>query len=183
MVWYRPAAEASDLAKLLTDRTGHRHELSIPPPLIREAVIEDMRLAAKRLLPPQLVGAVERVEQPFLQPIYDLESPAMAFGRVAVVGDAAFLIRPHVGGGIAKAAADAAALAAALDREPSLEAALWAFARARIGVAKRFIVQGRRLGSYLTYQFRSEAERLAAAASADPQRVLAETARLEFLRA
>jgi 2-polyprenyl-6-methoxyphenol hydroxylase-like FAD-dependent oxidoreductase len=183
MVWYRPTQDESELVELLTDRTGHRHALSIPPPLIREAVIEDMRLAAKRLLPPQLVGMVERVEQPFLQPIYDLESPAMAFGRVALIGDAAFLIRPHVGGGIAKAAADAAVLAAALDREPSLEAALAAFAQARIGVAKRFIAQGRRLGSYLAYQFRSEAERLAAAASADPQRVLAETALLEFLRA
>ncbi len=36
----------------------------------------------------------------------------MAFGRVALVGDAAFVIRPHVGGGVVKAAEDAAALAA-----------------------------------------------------------------------
>ena len=39
----------------------------------------------------------------------------MAFGRVALVGDAAFVVRPHVGGGVVKAAQDAAALAAALD--------------------------------------------------------------------
>jgi 2-polyprenyl-6-methoxyphenol hydroxylase-like FAD-dependent oxidoreductase len=126
---------------------------------------------------------IERIEQPFLQPIYDLESPAMAFGRVALIGDAAFVIRPHVGGGIAKAAADAAALAVALDSHASIPAALAAFARERITVGRKFIAQARKLGSYLTYRFQSEAERLQAAHDADPARVLAETALLDFLRA
>ena len=183
IVWYRPADADGELGELLTDASGHRHELSIPPPLVREAAIADLRQAARRLLPAQLCGVIERIEQPFLQPIYDLASPAMAFGRIALIGDAAFLIRPHVGGGIAKAAADAAALAAALDGHARLTDALAAFALARIEVANKFIAQARRLGSYLRYQFGSEAERLAAAAHADPHRVLAETARLEFLRA
>jgi 2-polyprenyl-6-methoxyphenol hydroxylase-like FAD-dependent oxidoreductase len=182
IVWYRPAEPASELGELLTDATGHRHELSIPPPLIRQAVVADMREAARRFLPAQLRGVVERIEQPFLQPIYDLESPAMAFGRVALIGDAAFLIRPHVGGGIAKAAADAAALATALDSHPNLADGLAAFAQARIAVASKFIAQARRLGSYLKYQFGSEEERRTAAFFADPHRVLAETALLEFLR-
>lgn len=38
----------------------------------------------------------------------------MAFGRVALTGDAAFAARPHAAAGTAKAAADAWALAAAL---------------------------------------------------------------------
>jgi 2-polyprenyl-6-methoxyphenol hydroxylase-like FAD-dependent oxidoreductase len=183
IVWYRPADEESELGPLLTDAGGQRHELSIPPPLLRQAVIADMRRAAKRLLPPQLFGVIEHIQQPFLQPIYDLESPAMTFGRVALTGDAAFVIRPHVGGGIAKAAADAAALAAALDSQASIPAALAAFARERITVGRKFIAQARRLGSYLKYQFRSEAERLQAARDGDPARVLAETALLDFLRA
>jgi len=183
VVWYRPAGEGSELGELLTDATGFKHELSIPPPAIRPAVIASMREAARRLLPPQLAGAMERVEQPFLQPIYDLESPTMACGRVALIGDAAFLIRPHVGGGIAKAAADAAVLAAALDGEPNLAAALAAFAAERVAVAGKFIAQARRLGCYLRYRFASEAERLEAARHADPHRVLAETALLDFLRA
>ena len=141
-----------------------------------------MREAARRLLPPQLRAVMERIGRPFLQPIYDLESPTMAFGRVALIGDAAFLIRPHVGGGIAKAAADAAVLAAALDREPNLAAALAAFAAERVAVAGKFIAQARRLGCYLRYRFASEAERLEAARHADPHRVLAETALLDFLR-
>ena len=183
IVWYRPVEEGSELGNLLTDASGHRHELSIPPPLLRPDVIADLRVAAKRLLPPQLFEVLERIEQPFLQPIYDLESPAMAFGRVALVGDAAFVIRPHVGGGIAKAAADAAALCAALEAHASIPAALAAFARERIPVGRKFVAQARRLGSYLTYRFGSEAERLKAARHADPDRVLAETALLDFLRA
>jgi 2-polyprenyl-6-methoxyphenol hydroxylase-like FAD-dependent oxidoreductase len=182
VVWYRPAEEDGELGELLTDATGFKHELSIPPPAIRPAVIAAMREAARRLLPPPLAAAMQRVEQPFLQPIYDLESPTMAFGRVALIGDAAFLIRPHVGGGIAKAAADAAVLAAALDREPNLAAALAAFAAERVAVAGKFIAQARRLGCYLRYRFASEAERLEAARHADPHRVLAETALLDFLR-
>ena len=53
----------------------------------------------------------ERRAQPFLQPIYDLDSPRMAFGRVALLGDAAFVARPHVGMGVTKAGDDAMALA------------------------------------------------------------------------
>jgi 2-polyprenyl-6-methoxyphenol hydroxylase-like FAD-dependent oxidoreductase len=183
IVWYRPADADSELPQLLTDAEGHRHELSIPPPLIRQAVIADMREAAKRLLPPQLLGVIQVIDQPFLQPIYDLESSAMAFGRVALIGDAAFVIRPHVGGGIAKAAADAAVLAVALDRHASIAEGLAAFADERMGVAGKFMAQARRLGSYLKYQFRSEEERRQAARYADPQQVLAETALLEFLHA
>ena len=39
----------------------------------------------------------------------------MAFGRVCLIGDAAFVARPHAAAGTAKAAADAWALAEALD--------------------------------------------------------------------
>ena len=182
IVWYRPAEQARELGELLTDAAGHRHELSIPPPLIRDAVVMDMRQAARRLLPAPLLGVIERLEQPFLQPIYDLESASMTCDRVALVGDAAFVVRPHVGGGIAKAAADATALATALDGHPSLAEGLAAFAQARIAVGGQFIAQARRLGCYLKYRFESEAERVLAAHYADPQRVLAETALLEFLR-
>ena len=74
-----------------------------------------MRAAAERLLAPQFRDVVRMIDEPILQPIYDLETPRMAFGRVAIIGDAAFVARPHVAAGVAKAADDAAALAAALD--------------------------------------------------------------------
>ena len=47
--------------------------------------------------------------------IVDIEVPQMAFGRVCLIGDAAFALRPHIAAGTAKAAADAWALAEALE--------------------------------------------------------------------
>lgn len=182
VVWYRPADEAAELPRLLTDESGHTHVVSIPPPLIARTVVAEARAAAERLLPPNLRAAMRLIEQPFLQPIYDLESASLAFGRVALIGDAAFVVRPHVGAGIVKAAEDAAALAAALDEHADVEAALRAYEARRIAVGRRFVAQARRLGCYLKYRFASEEERTRAAYHADPDRVLAETALLDFLR-
>src|SRR5690606_16719393 len=89
-VWYRPADEA-ELARLSTDDSGKVHLDGIPPPLISKAVQTEIREAAHRLLAPQFAEMVERTEQPFFQPIYDLESSQLAFGRVALLGDAAFV--------------------------------------------------------------------------------------------
>jgi len=183
IVWYRPADEAREMPRLLTDERGTRHELSIPPPLIARQVAAEMRAAADRLLPPQFRAVMHLVPQPFLQPIYDLESTSMAFGRVALVGDAAFVVRPHVGAGVVKAAQDAAALAAALAGNADVEAALRAYEALRIAVGRRFVAQARRLGSYLKYQFASEEELARAAFHAAPQRVMTETAVLDFLEA
>jgi 2-polyprenyl-6-methoxyphenol hydroxylase-like FAD-dependent oxidoreductase len=182
IVWYRPADTVREVPRLLTDDSGHRYELSIPPPLIARGVIAGMRDAVERLLPPQFRAAMDHAEQPFLQPIYDLESTAMAIGRVALAGDAAFVVRPHVGGGVVKAAQDAAALAAALEAHDDVEAGLRAYEAQRIGVGRRYVAQARRLGSYLRHSFDSEAERARAAWHAEPAQVLAETAVLDFMR-
>jgi 2-polyprenyl-6-methoxyphenol hydroxylase-like FAD-dependent oxidoreductase len=144
-------------------------------------VKQEMRAAADRLLPPQFRAVMRAVPRPFLQPIYDLESDRMARGRVALAGDAAFVVRPHVGAGVVKAAQDAAALADALGAHTDVEAALQAYEEARIRAGCRFIAQARRLGSYLKYEFASEEERARAQFHAAPERVMAETAVLDFL--
>jgi 2-polyprenyl-6-methoxyphenol hydroxylase-like FAD-dependent oxidoreductase len=182
VVWYRPADETADLPRLLTDANGHTHDLSIPPPLIAPRVVAEMRAAAERLLPPQFRAAMAAIQQPFLQPVYDLESTGLAFGRVALVGDAAYVIRPHVGGGVVKAADDAATMAECLDAEPTVEAALSAYEARRMPVGRRFVAQARLLGSYLRYGFDSEEEAARAAVYAAPERVLAESAALDFLQ-
>ena len=183
MVWYRPADEATELPRLLTDEAGHTHEISIPPPLMARRVVAEMREAGARLLPPSMCAALARIDQPFLQPIYDLESPSMAFGRVALMGDAAFVVRPHVGAGILKAMDDAAALADALAETTDVAAALRAYENRRIAVGRKFVAQARRLGSYLRYRFDTPEEQELAAYYGEPTRVLAETAVLDFLRA
>jgi 2-polyprenyl-6-methoxyphenol hydroxylase-like FAD-dependent oxidoreductase len=183
VVWYRPADEGSELKHLLTDEGGTTH-ISIPPPLIRREAIAAMLAAAERLLPPQFRAVVRMIEEPMLQPIYDLETPRMAFGRIAIIGDAAFVARPHVAAGVAKAADDAAALAAALKASRAaneVEPALLRFERARLPIGQRIIERARHLGAYLQASQTSE-ERARSERHGIPEAVLAETAVLDFLR-
>src|SRR3954471_20671424 len=179
-VWYRPASEDHELPRLLTDDSGRTHVLSIPPPLIARAVIAAMREAGRQVLAPQFNEMVGLCAQPFLQPIYDLEVPHMAFGRVAVVGDAAFVARPHIGAGVAKAAEDALALAEALDRNADAEAALKHYEGARIPAGERIIARARHLGAYVQADLKTEAEREYASRHRTPEAVLAETAMMDF---
>ena len=112
-VWYRnvPAAR---LGGLLTDRAGRRHEGSLPPGSVRGEDLDELREAARRWLPPPLAEAVTATAEPFVQVVLDVEVPRMAFGRACLLGDAAFVLRPHVAAGTAKAADDAWRLAEAL---------------------------------------------------------------------
>jgi 2-polyprenyl-6-methoxyphenol hydroxylase-like FAD-dependent oxidoreductase len=181
VVWYRPATETGELQNLLTDESGTTHLLSIPPPLIRRDAIAAMRAAAERLLAPQFRAVVRMIEEPILQPIYDLETSHMAFGRVAIIGDAAFVARPHVAAGVAKAADDAAALTKALEREPVV-AALRQFEAERLPIGRRIIERARHLGAYLQATQTAE-ERQRSHRHGIPQAVLVETAVLDFLRA
>jgi 2-polyprenyl-6-methoxyphenol hydroxylase-like FAD-dependent oxidoreductase len=179
VVWYRPADETTELPRLLTDKNGVTHSISIPPPLIRDESIAAMRAAAERLLAPQFREIVGLIAEPILQPIYDLESPRLAFGRVAILGDAAFVARPHVAAGVSKGADDAAALAAALDGD-DIEGALRRFEAQRLPDNKKIIERARHLGAYLQATQTAE-ERARSARHAIPEAVLAETAVLDFL--
>jgi 2-polyprenyl-6-methoxyphenol hydroxylase-like FAD-dependent oxidoreductase len=181
VVWYRPADERSELQHLLTDEGGTTHTVSIPPPLIRHDAIAAMRAAAERLLAPQFREVVRMIDEPILQPIYDLETPRMAFGRIAIIGDAAFVARPHVAAGVAKAADDAAALVAALEAD-AVEPALQRFEAVRLPIGRRIIERARHLGAYLQATQTVE-ERARSQRHGIPEAVLAETAVLDFLRA
>ena len=181
-VWYRPADENTELKRLLTDESGHTHVLSIPPPLVRPDIIRELHAAAERLLPPQLQEAVNLSPQPFLQPIYDLESNQMAIGRVALMGDAAFLGRPHVAAGVTKAAEDASTLVMALGSASDVQTALRRFERSRMDINRRIVARGRDLGVYLQPALRTPEERLKAERHRTPQAVMAEIAVLDFLR-
>ena len=86
----------------------------MPPGAASARHVAEMRAVARARLPAPMARVVESVDQPFLQVIYDIEVPRMAFGRVCLLGDAAFVVRPHAAAGTAKAAADAWALAEAL---------------------------------------------------------------------
>ncbi|HWC92015.1 MAG TPA: FAD-dependent monooxygenase, partial [Pseudolabrys sp.] len=112
-IWYR-VADAAKLREMNVDENGVQHEYSVPPPLIRKDLIAEMHKDAREILPPALLDALMAIKQPFITPIYDFTAPQIAFGRVAMVGDAAANARPHMGFGMAKAGTDAQALAKAL---------------------------------------------------------------------
>jgi len=180
VIWYRPADEAHKLKWLLTDAQGRTHDISIPPPLIRAEAVAEMKAAAERLLAPPFRDLVRLMNEPLLQPIYDLASPGMACGRVALVGDAAFVARPHVGAGVSKAADDAAALVHALGAHDSIEAGLKAYEAARLPANGRIIEWARHLGAYLQATQTLE-EKASAGRHATDAAVIRETATLDFL--
>ncbi len=181
-VWYRPAEEATALPWLLTDADGNFHALGIPPPLIRPEVIASLHEASRALLAPQLDTIVGLTLQPFLQPIFDVETSRMAVGRVAIIGDAAFLARPHVAAGVTKAAEDALALVEALRGHDDVATALAAFERARIPVNRRIMQRARELGGYLQPHLLSPDALAAAERHHTPQAIMAEIAVLDFLK-
>jgi 2-polyprenyl-6-methoxyphenol hydroxylase-like FAD-dependent oxidoreductase len=69
-------------------------EYSIPPPLIRSEHSDALKQQAAALLPPMFSEVVERAQRYTVQPVYDVESAHIAFDRVALLGDAAFVARP-----------------------------------------------------------------------------------------
>ncbi len=148
-VWYRPADEQCELPRLLTDADGVLHAHGIAPHKVHPREVAAMREAAHALLAPQWAEVVDRCEQPFLQPIYDLASERIAFGRVALMGDAAFVARPHAGMGVTKAGEDALALADALSRHGATAQALQVYQAARLASGRAVVERGRRLGAYL----------------------------------
>ena len=180
-IWYVPAHERRQLSALLTDAQGTTHSGSIPPPLIRPEVAAAMRAHAEEALAPQFRTLVALAPQPFLQPIYDFECERMARGHIALIGDAAFVARPHVGAGVFKAAGDAHALANALGEAGEIDAGLRLFEAQRLPVGRRIVRFGRYLGHCLRDEFESQAKRQAAAHHRSPEGLIEETARLAFL--
>ncbi|TCV93438.1 2-polyprenyl-6-methoxyphenol hydroxylase-like FAD-dependent oxidoreductase [Luteibacter rhizovicinus] len=150
-VWYRQAATKDGLDRWLTDATGKLHRFSLAPGDIAAPVHAELLADAEALLPHPFALAVAAEPRPFVQAIFDYETPRMTKDRVALLGDAAFVVRPHTAMGVAKAAGDAMALATAL-REFPIETALAVYDKDRSVVGRRIAAYGRELGAPLTPQ-------------------------------
>ncbi|MFM0081232.1 FAD binding domain-containing protein [Paraburkholderia sediminicola] len=175
-VWYRATSEDIQLPDLLTDASGKRWAGGIPPTLIRPAILADMEEAALTLLAPQFGEVVTKATQPLFQPIYDLEVPQMAFGRVALLGDAAFVARPHCGMGVTKAASDAMVLVDALKTHGHVQDALANYSRVRTQVGAAIVQHARHLGAYMQAQLKNDTDREMAERYRTPDAVMRETA-------
>jgi len=114
-VWYRKyCREKLDESRI--DRRGVARAFP-PPGSPRNADLADLaglRADARALLATTFRTLVDATENPFMQPVVDLRSPKLVFGRAVLLGDAAAVPRPHTAGSTAKAAANAHALALAL---------------------------------------------------------------------
>jgi len=149
IVWYRPA-DIDTLADLSIDIHGRRHDGAPPPGLIRPQIVTRIKADARARLPRIIADIFVRADLPFFHPIYDLASPQLAFGRVALVGDAAFVARPHVGAGVTKAALDAACLADALAAaDGDLDQALAQYNRERRRFGDWLVARGRAMGAWI----------------------------------
>lgn len=175
-VWYRPADEATTLREMVTDDSGKTWLDGIPPPLIRRGVLDDARHAARDVLAPQFAEVVGKTENLFFQPIFDLESPSLVDGRVALLGDAAFVARPHCGMGVTKAAGDAMSLVRALSTGPDVPAALHAYEADRLPFGRAIVAHARALGAYMQAQLLTAEERAMAERYRTTEAVMRETA-------
>ncbi len=114
-VWY-VKADAAERDRVLVDRDGRRHHASLAQGDVPDTMIKELVALARREVHPMLVKLVAATPKPFVQTIVDVVVPRMVFGRTVLLGDAAFVVRPHTAGAAAKAARDASVLASALKR-------------------------------------------------------------------
>lgn len=143
-VWYDLVPDEA-VDDVLTDARGIERDLSVPPGLLRDD-IEDRLYAGAADLPPVFARLVRATDDPFVQPIADLAVPEMAFGRVGLLGDAAFVARPHTAMGTEKAAGDAIELRNALAEHDTVESALADWEESRLSFGTQLVEKGKQMG-------------------------------------
>src|SRR5271154_6175733 len=83
-VWYWNVPEGQELRETLTDRSGLIHDYSVPQGTVDPALRRRQHEVADRVLPKIFQHLFATTVDPFIQPIYDLAVPQMAFGRVCL---------------------------------------------------------------------------------------------------
>ncbi|MEL6786735.1 MAG: FAD binding domain-containing protein [Cyanobacteria bacterium J06607_15] len=157
-VWYVNYDEETELPSLLTDKNGKRHTYSIAPGAIAPQIEQQMRDYAARVLSPPIQRLIAATQEPFIQSILDLTVPQMAFDRIALVGDAAFIPRPHTASGVSKGAVNAMTLADALVAYNDVAEALKAWEKDQLKFGNYLQDMGQALGQ--RSQFSSGKQRI-----------------------
>lgn len=113
-VWYTNVTEGDDLDDILIDRDGRKRKSTLSRGDIRPEIVKEMKWLASSALIEPFSSLVRATVEPFAQSILDYQAPQVFFERTVLIGDAACLIRPHLGSGTAKAVDDAIQLAEAV---------------------------------------------------------------------
>ncbi|MGL4619803.1 MAG: FAD binding domain-containing protein [Chroococcidiopsis sp.] len=153
-VWYVNYDYTTELPDILTDKNGQRRQYSISPGMIHPTVEQAMRSYANRVLAPTFQKLVAATQEPFVQVILDLGVPQMAFDHIALIGDAAFIPRPHTAASTAKAAANAISLIEALlDSNHDVLKALEAWEGDQLALGIHLGRSGRALGEQSQFMY------------------------------
>ncbi len=146
LVWYRNVP-AADLPEFLTGRDGRSRPVSLPPGAVPQERVDAFRRSAAELLAPPVAEIAERIAEPFVQAVFDIQVPRMAFGRACLLGDAAFAVRPHTAAGTAKACEDGWVLAAELEAaHGDVDKALATWEAAQLALGTQLLERNRRIG-------------------------------------
>ncbi|NED14490.1 FAD-dependent monooxygenase [Streptomyces sp. SID9124] len=126
-----------------------RTPTSLPPGRLNSELTDWLRALVAEHFPPFWADKVlgTPAATTFIQPIYDLAVPHYTSGRMALVGDAASVSRPHVGAGSVKALQDATALEAAWVAGDSWKDVLERYDAGRGPVGSAMVALARRMGS------------------------------------
>src|SRR5688500_16807083 len=182
ILWYR-LRDAAQLREMCADDNGRRPQHAGPAPLVRKSLTAQMHADAEAILPPALLDALKKIAQPFFTPVYDFNAPTLVYGRVALVGDAAGSSRPHMGFGVSKAGGDAQALARALGEHEDVDAALARYDAERQPVGERIVRHGRKLGTHMGVDLKTEDDRRMWKLLQDPRAMMDWIAVPDFLKA
>lgn len=147
-VWYWNTPEGEPLRKVMTGLGARQWAHSVPQGQVRPELFERQKEHARQKLPGIFQRLIEATEEPFIQPIVDLGVDRMVFGRVALIGDAAFTPRPHTAASTSKAIINATSLALMLDKHPGDRCgALARWEKAQLRLGDQLHSHGRRLGA------------------------------------
>ncbi len=151
-VWYR-VADDEKLRDIMTDIDGRDRGFAVPEGKLAPKWQEHLYAEADKLLPPGFRDVVKATQAPFAQAIRDLKMETMVKDRVILLGDAAFIPRPHTAASTSKAAANALALADAIEDAPEdLDLALANWEPQQLALGRHLFEQGTRAGDYLLFQ-------------------------------
>ncbi|NBY62575.1 MAG: hypothetical protein EBQ70_00060 [Betaproteobacteria bacterium] len=114
-------------------------------------MLQNLKQQAADTLHPAWAQIIQLAPEIFMQPIYDSVTNNMARSRVALIGDAAFISRPHIGQGVTKAAGDALCLVKCLQSNTNdVLKALPIFSNQRVTIGHQVIQYAQRLGSVIS---------------------------------
>jgi 2-polyprenyl-6-methoxyphenol hydroxylase-like FAD-dependent oxidoreductase len=145
-VWYRSLTEGQRTRAFMSD-SGESRRYSVSAGSLSQETHRELVKSARSQLPTQCALLVEREPNPFVQGIFDYEAPSMVKGRIALLGDAAYIVRPHTAMGVSKAAGDAMTLRDCLAQAGSIPVALDLYDNLRRLVGHEIAQYGQQLGA------------------------------------